>query len=72
MYDALLFILALVLWSGYLFVILRNRVVWAGGIEVRREKQRVLYWICVGVNALILACGLVAVFMVITGRGHLS
>jgi hypothetical protein len=68
----LLFILALVVWSGYLFVTLRHRVVWARGIEVRRDKQRVLYWICVGVNVFILACGLVAVFMVITGRGHLS
>lgn len=67
----LLLILVLVVWSGYLFVTLRYRVVWAG-IEVRRDKYPVVYWICVGVNALILAAGLLVVFMVITGRGHLS
>ena len=50
----LLFILVLVVWSGYLFVTLRYRVVWAG-IEVRRDKYPMVYWICVGVNALILA-----------------
>ena len=67
----LLLILAVAVFSGLLFVGIRYRVVWARGGEFRRDEQPVLYWIVLGLTAAILAIVLFALFMVITGRGHL-